>query len=101
MKLRPEVQRFAELMETKLRENDHKSHWSERTDGYLRRRLRMELRELMAAMDQLRRLDVKFWKQEATEPAAFKAARIAVTRETVDVANFAMMIADNSGGMEP
>ena len=49
--LRPEVQRFAELMEVKLRENDHKGGWDECGNGYLKRRMRTELRELFAAVD--------------------------------------------------
>jgi hypothetical protein len=69
---RPEVQAFAIAMEKKLRENDHKTHWRKCAVKYLRRRLAEELIEL----------------DDAEHPED-------VAAECVDVANFAMMIADN------
>ena len=75
--LRPAVRAFARLMEGKLRRNDHKTHWSEAGLGYLIGRLRDEVTELIRAVG-----------GEGKEPVGDEAA---------DVANFAMMIADNSG----
>ena len=72
MKIRKEVMCFAREMEKKLRENDHKSHWSGREQEYLFTRLMEEAGELHAAY-----LDT-------------------IVEEAADVANFAMMIADNS-----
>jgi hypothetical protein len=66
---------FAEQMEAALRRNDHKGGWSGADMGYLRDRLREECVELEMALD----------------AAPFEKA----TREAADVANFAMMIADN------
>jgi NTP pyrophosphatase (non-canonical NTP hydrolase) len=71
--LRPEVAAFAEVMERKLRENDHKDHWRYCTGTYLFNRLRGEVNELARA-------------KTADERLA----------EAADVANFAMMIADNA-----
>lgn len=71
---RAEVQAFAILMERKLRANDHKSHWSGCTLTYLLQRLDDEVAELRAA----------------------KYSRARRAEECVDVANFAMMIADTA-----
>lgn len=75
---RPEVQAFAIAMEEKLRENDHKRHWRKRPLKYLRRRLAEEMIELDEA--------------DCAEDAA---------AECVDVANFAMMIADHKVRLAP
>lgn len=75
-RVRKEVVWFAEKMEAILRLNDHKSHWSDATNGYLLDRLWQEVHELQRAM--LRESDPKD-----------------VIAECCDVANFAMMIADN------
>lgn len=72
VKLRPVVAAFAEAMELKLRENDHKGHWRYCSGTYLFNRLRGEVNELSRA------------------PADQRLA------EAADVANFAMMIADNA-----
>lgn len=77
--LRPEVLAFALAMERKLRANDHKSHWRNCTLGYLRRRLRTEVRELMAALDAHR--------------------RTSLVADAADIANFCMMFADKVGGL--
>ena len=76
--LRPEVRRFAQCMETQLRANDHKGGWHD--DGWeaLLRRLREETKELAR---ELRRNRLRIED---------------VVNEAADVANFAMMIADNS-----
>lgn len=86
--LRPEVLAFALAMERKLRANDHKSHWRGCTLGYLRRRLRTEVRELLAALDACRRNQLVATDRERAALAG------AVTDEAADVANFCMMLAD-------
>ena len=73
--VRPEVARFAELMEQKLADNDHKPHWRESlstSEAYLR--LMQESTELLGALLQ-------------GDPDA-------IVDEAIDIANFAMMIAD-------
>jgi len=81
--IRPEVLAFAHLMETKLRENDHKGGWQNDGVSTLLRRLREETDEVLAAIrDTSSKLD----------PSR-------VGREAADVANFAMMIADNVGAL--
>lgn len=76
VELRPEVYAFAQAMELKLRLNDHKTHWSNMTQRYLSQRLSQEREELRRAC---RRGD----------PAE-------ILSEAADVANFAMMLADNA-----
>lgn len=83
LKLRPELATFAQDMERKLQNNDHKGHWGNCDFGYLRRRLRTELRELMLALDSHR-----------TRGDLVSGER--VISEAADVANFAMMVADNA-----
>jgi len=67
--LRPQVQKFAELMELRLREHDHKGGW-EKDD------VRTLTRRLVANVDTL--------------PAGGVEA-------AVDTANYAMMLADKAG----
>ncbi len=71
---RAEVVWFADAMERKLRENDHKRHWRDMPLQYLSMRLTQERKELYAAI------------------ASGDAAK--VLDESADVANFAMMVAD-------
>ena len=74
IKIRKPLQLFAENMEIKLRENDHKVGWRHMTYRDLQRRLKEELEEL--------------WK-------ALFCGEGDVISEAADVANFCMMIADN------
>lgn len=67
---------FAGRMAVKLLNNRHKAHWSEADTGYLLDRLVQEVMELRQAID-----------METAED---------VINECADVANFAMMIADNA-----
>ncbi len=72
MFIREEVQRFAEMMEAKLRENDYKEKfgdWHEESQTYLYQRIVEEVKELGNA------------ENDKDQMA-----------ECVDVANFAMMI---------
>jgi hypothetical protein len=71
--LRPEVAAFAEAMELQLRKNGWKGHWRYCTGTYLFNRIRGEVNELSRASTAEERL-----------------------KEAADVANFAMMIADNA-----
>lgn len=95
LKLRPEVAAFAQLMEQALRDNDDKGGWGECPFGYLRRRLREEAQELEEAIERV------MWAQPMEDrgdvPIFRKVA--ALGREAADVANFAMMIADNAGAL--
>lgn len=80
MKLRPEVQRFAEVMEAKMRKHDADvgtgfTAWRACTPWYLYRRMCEELDELGGALGD-KPMDAG-----------------AVAAECADVANFAMMIA--------
>jgi len=71
---RREVEWFAGMMEKKLRANDHKGGWHNCKNDYLFKRIREEITELADAI-----------LYEDGD----------VIDEAVDVANFAMMIADN------
>ena len=76
IKLRPEVRRFAEQMELKLRENDHKGGWLDEHIYWLIQRIGDEHKELIEAV-------------------LFKTDDVhAIIKECADVANFAMMVAD-------
>lgn len=88
MRTRASVNRFAELMEAELRENDHKGGWKDCEPGWLLRRAGQEL-------DELRR------SYAAGEPSQV------IKSEAADVANFLMMLTENykrtpsSGGSRP
>lgn len=64
----------------KLRANAHKRHWSEVSESFLYRRLLDELGELAEALG--------------------RGDGAAIQREAADVANFAMMLADNARARE-
>jgi hypothetical protein len=72
--IRPAVLRFAQLMEQRLKENDHKSGWEDCTRSYL-------FHKMLAKTD---KLEDCFLRED--DPI----------KDAVDVANYAMMIADNS-----
>lgn len=77
---RAEVQWFAQQMEKKLLENDHKPHWRENSSfDYLFRRLGEEREELKDAI-------INFINGEGTVEE--------VVKEAADNGNFSMMIAD-------
>ena len=79
MKLRPEVQWFAEQMELALEANDHKGGWGNDSSSALLTRLREETEELKTTLNKGHRLSPSH-----------------AVKEAADVANFAMMIADNA-----
>ncbi|MGG4449621.1 hypothetical protein [Brevibacillus porteri] len=77
---REQVRWFAGQMEAKLQENDHKGGWEKCQFPFLYRRLIEEVQELRVAYeDQSKSLEE-------------------MIRESADVANFAMMIADKARG---
>jgi NTP pyrophosphatase (non-canonical NTP hydrolase) len=75
MKVREEVKWFAEQMEEVLRKNDYKGGWQDCTRFDLLCRLYDEATELFGA-------------------AVRETSNETIIKEAVDVANFAMMIAD-------
>jgi hypothetical protein len=100
IELRPEVQAFAEAMEMKLRLNDHKGGWKkEHPKAYLFRRLGDEIRELEYAIDDQINAIQMLHREDAT-PKLVEIQGNKVLSEAVDVANFAMMIADVCGALE-
>ena len=107
MKLRPEVQWFAEQMERKLRANDHKGGWQDDTELALLIRLLEETSEVLAKLRTWRGARAHLKKASALlidaaieldEARGFGAAKPkrGYIGELADVANFAMMLADNA-----
>jgi len=80
------VDTFGVEMHKKLKENENKGGWHECTPEYLSRRLGNELKELRAIMH---------------DPYKTLETKVNIIRECADVANFAMMIAENVGGLSP
>ncbi|MEG7342529.1 hypothetical protein V6E27_28690 [Bacillus cereus] len=78
--MREEVKWFAEQMESKLQENDHKGGWQDCDLQWLVKRLKEEVNELESA---LKDFSISF--NEYSEN---------VIKESADVSNFSMMIAD-------
>lgn len=76
MKPRKIVQWFALLMEQKLDENKHKNGWRQSLNTRLLRQLKGEVQEL--------------------EEALLNGDPVEIAREAADVANYAMMLADNA-----
>ena len=76
--LREPLRRFASWMEDVLRDNDHKGWWGSCSRDYLTRGLKAEVGELERA--------------DARTPTEI----VDFIRECCDVANFAMMLADNA-----
>jgi NTP pyrophosphatase (non-canonical NTP hydrolase) len=105
--LRPEVLEFAKIMESKLRENDHKAGWKGDDPEALSLRCQQELVELQNAFRKAfcatywpirpgetgATPQAQFVLRLATEDEHEKAAS-EIGGEAADVANFAMMIWD-------
>lgn len=87
IELRPEVQAFAEAMELKLRQNDHKGGWQGMKPATLFIRAAEELKEA----DEVVSLYL-FDGRKTTLPTE-------ILDELVDVANFLMMTADVCGAL--
>ena len=75
---RREVLQFASIMEDRLAANDHKTHWDGSSLDWLLERLKDEVEEL-----------------EAVIAEGDLSMDVEISHEAADVANFAMMIADN------
>ena len=84
VRLRPSVRWFAEQMELKLRANDHKGGWADERMRYLMKRLYGEAWELSLVLERSQ-ADTN---DECLDPN--------IVGEAADVANFAMMVADNT-----
>jgi hypothetical protein len=82
--VRPVVERFAAAMEAKLRLRDYRGGWQNEPSDWLLERLQEEVEELEKCLHPLRK-----------EPTPAK-----VLDEAVDVANFAMFIADVRGALK-
>ncbi len=91
---RPEVRWFAELMEQKLKIFDTSRNWEDIPVGYLFQKLEEELDELK----ELIVLDSAVGHSAGVDYITYSTkkefSREAVIEEAVDLANFAMMIAD-------
>ena len=90
---REPVRWFAGVMETKLRENDHKGGWRDCDFDCLEKRIREELAELATVLMQYQIAALSPHELTRTRHLGEKAKR-----EAADVANFAMMIADRVRG---
>lgn len=100
------VHAFTGVMIEKLVKNQHKGGWKKDGWGHLHERLDDEGEELykdLLELDRLYRLGANPMSHEQyTEHLArIKEQAKKVARECADVANFAMMIADVVGGLEP
>ena len=85
IQLRPEVQKFAEAMELKLRKNDHKGGWKKCKAADMFYRASKEFRE---ADEEL----ALFLCEGHKDPQK-------ALGELADTANFLMMVADIIGGL--
>jgi len=81
--IREEVLRFALKMEEKLKDNDHKGGWNSSSISYLMSGMDREIEELSYAVGQEGQIYTR--KDRAN-----------IVSECADVANFAMMLADNA-----
>ncbi len=94
VELRPAVKWFAEIMEAKLKANDHKSGWLNNTPDSLLTRLKEETKELIEVLE---------WRKRDTGRSAGDGLLVTdvsnekIINEAADIANFAMMIADLFG----
>ena len=111
LRWRPEVERFADLMEAQLRANDHKGGWQDCAPHLLLMRMIEETSELLQELEPSRNAAPAFYAAGAMLNAAAnelrpygrflecKATPERLRRESADVANFAMMLVDRYGGL--
>ena len=100
MKIRKELKRFVDAMETVLAANDHKDGWEDMDLFELLICLREETRELRLNLTKFDKAYMKcFITPYPQQPKDYDQKVIplakAVQKEAIDVANFAMMIWDN------
>ena len=81
------VQDFAIEMEKRLKDNDYKGHWKDCSTFYLVNRLNQKVKEVEKALS----LYCIHCERSYNENKGN------IKEKCVDVANFAMMIADNEG----
>ena len=86
MKLRKEVQEFAEAMESTLLDNDHKGGWDDCDLIWLFERVEQEVEELRTALFVAGAEESNILKDKYIED---------IKKECTDVANFCMMVYDN------
>lgn len=91
IELRPLVLAFAEQMELALRRNDHKTGWRECKPAWLRDKLHEELDELTWELGIMNLSDPYLVAGDHFER---------LTHEAADLANIAMMAADNYGNLD-
>lgn len=89
-KLRPEVQRFAEEMEKQLQTLKHKGVWKKCTATFLLKEIQKNYNALGFPV---------FVAQVHTLPLLYPEDKENILRRATNIANFAMMIADNWGGL--
>jgi hypothetical protein len=106
--LRPEVQAFAQLMEQKLRANDHKGGWKKEPPHFLVARACEEMAELVSTLSPdpkaletfaVARWQLHFAAQALTQYGEYLRVDGSdkTAAEGADVANFAMMLLDACG----
>ena len=87
--MRVSVAKFASIMDKKLDDNHKKGGWSDCSLAYLSMRAMVELSEVYEYILNCGELE---------NPSDYIKKKI--SEECADVANFVMMIADNTGGLE-
>ena len=105
MDVRPEVQKFAAIMEVQLKTNDHKGGWHGEESEWLIARLREETDELEEALSALHRMerDLKRIRDPFESEVLIRdihSQRMKVAREAADVANFSMFSVDVENGLQ-
>ena len=108
---RPEVEKFADLMEAQLRANDHKGGWQNCAPHWLLMRMIEETNEVLQELRPGKNAVAAFYAAGAMLTAAANELRaygrhlectatpVRLRREGADVANFAMMLVDYYGGL--
>jgi len=81
------ARKFASLMSAQLYRNKKKGGWSQLTPEHMLYRIRQELKELEGEVN---------WREECGS----ESSDLFIAMEAADVANFAMMIVDNTVGMD-
>lgn len=90
---RSSVEWFAKRMEVELRANDHKGGWDRMGLGEISTRVHQEAKELSRVL-------ATFREQHATGFIPIETIH-SIISEAADVANFAMMLADNARKLLP
>ena len=86
--IRPSVLEFAEDMEKKLSENDHKKHWNDCNSNYLYSMLQEEFNEVSAEIFKL------YYYFNSEEYQVTEEMKVDAVKELADLANICHMLAD-------